>query len=471
MTEFWERFCFYGMRWALTLYIMSAFYAHSPAGEKEANHLFGAYSGLIYASSFFGGYIADRVIGYQSAILLGAFLLAIGQFFIPISSHMYFLVGLACTVVGSGLFKPNISTILGKVYAESDPRRDRGFTIFYMGINAGSLISPILTGWLAQSVFGTPEAENYKVVFIVSGIGMLISLVWFWLGKKQLKHVGLPPQGNTKRRFLLVLIGALALVPVIYYMLIALSTTAQTVFLTALFIASAAIIIKVGYTDGKVQLHRVYAMLSIFVFNILFWTFFEQAGSSFNFLALNNVDRSFGGWEIPVAWFQSINPIAILVFAPCITIIWSALYKRGWEPIIPAKFAFGLLFNSAAFLLLMYALRYCVNFQHKIPSWPLVGVYLLQTVGELCLSPIGLSMVTKLSPGRLAGLAMGAWFLSIAIAENLAGIFAGIVSGNDGMTISAALQGYKFGFVSLLLAGLLLLALSPFIKKWMHGIN
>jgi POT family proton-dependent oligopeptide transporter len=213
----------------------------------------------------------------------------------------------------------------------------------------------------------------------------------------------------------------------------------------------------------------VIAMLLIFVFNVMFWMFFEQAGSSFTFLADRIVDRDMFGWTFPTAWFQSVNSLAIILLAPVVAWIWVSMGSRN--PSIPRKFGLGLLFNGAAFALLMLALSAMVDDQGKIPFWTLFAVYVIQSVGELCLSPIGLSMVTKLAPIRLVGLGMGGWFLSTGIGNNLSGIFAGYVSGEGGMTTTSALSGYTFGFWSLAGAGVLLFLIAPLVNKLMHGVK
>jgi POT family proton-dependent oligopeptide transporter len=242
--------------------------------------------------------------------------------------------------------------------------------------------------------------------------------------------------------------------------------------LGALFVALAAMLLVEALREGAVSRDKVIAMLMLFTFNILFWCFFEQAGSSFNFLAENIVDRKmFGGWEFPVGWFQSVNPTAIVLLAPVVALVWGALARAGKEPSIPRKFGLGLLGNAVAFLLLMYALGNLVSADNHIPFWPLVVVYVLQTVGELCLSPIGLSMVTKLAPVRYVGLAMGGWFLSTSIGNNLSGIFAGSVSGETGMTVGSALKGFTFSFWLLLVAGAVLFLIAPLMNKLMHGVK
>jgi len=213
-------------------------------------------------------------------------------------------------------------------------------------------------------------------------------------------------------------------------------------------------------------------MLIIFAFNILFWMFYFQLGTSFNFLAENLVDRQmFGGWIFPVGWFQSVSPLAIIVLAPVVTVVWAFMASRRSEPSIPRKFGLGLIFNGLGFAVLMYALSRLLDVQGLIPFWPLVLCYVLQTVGELCLSPIGLSMVTKLAPPRLVGLAMGGWFLSLAVGGNLSGLLAGRISGESGMTAASALDGFTFSFWLLAGAGVLLLLISPLINRLMHGVR
>jgi len=471
MSEFWERFAFYGIRWALVLYIVAQFHAGSATGETPANLIYGAYLALVYAAAIFGGYVADRILGYQRSILLGAVIMAAGLFMISMPNETIFRLGLATIISGNGLFKPNISTMVGKLYPVGDPRRDSGFTIFYMGINMGAFFAPIITGWLASSVFGTDETPAYKVVFIAAGIGMLISMVWFYFGRRQLQGIRRPAQEGGRMKVLLVAVGAAAAVPVIYFLLSVGAAKLQYV-LTAMFVVLCTMIMLEGKKEGAVQRDRALAMLIIFAFNILFWMFFEQAGSSFTFLADKIVDRDLfgpGGFVFSNAWFQSVNPIGIIALAPLVAWIWIKLGRLN--PSIPRKFGLGLVFNGLAFLLLMFALSSLVSDVGKIPFWTLFTVYCIQSVGELCLSPIGLSMVSKLAPMRLVGFGMGGWFLSTGIGNNLSGIFAGHVSGTEGMTTASALSGYTFGFWALLIPGVLLFLIAPLIQKLMHGVK
>ena len=470
MTEFWERFAFYGIRWAMVLYIVAQFHGGNAAGEKPASEMYGAYLALVYAGAIFGGYVADKLIGFQRSILLGAVFMALGLFLLASPTEPLFKLGLATIIVGNGLFKPIISTLVGKLYFQGDARRDAGFTIFYMGINIGAMIAPVITGWLARQIFGTNDDPHYQWVFISAGIGMLISLVWFWLGRGQLKGIGLPVPGQEGlgRLALVAVIGAAVGIP-LFYFLLTINANALQAILMALFIVPAVMLLIEGARNGKVARDMVVAMLIIFVFNVMFWMFFEQAGSSFTFLADEIVNRDFGDWTFPLEWFQSVNSIAIITLAPLMAWMWVKMGKNN--PSIPRKFGLGLIFNGLAFLLLMIALNRMVDGNGQIPFWTLFMVYVIQSVGELCLSPIGLSMTTKLAPARLGGLAMGCWFLSIAIGNNLAGIFAGKVSGDTGMTVESAHAGYTFGFWALAGAGVLLFLVAPLINRLMHGVK
>ena len=470
MSEFWERFAFYGIRWAMVLYIVAQFHGGEASGQKPASEMYGAYLALVYAGAIFGGYVADKLIGFQRSILLGAMFMALGLFLLASPTEPLFKLGLATIIVGNGLFKPIISTLVGKLYFQGDARRDAGFTIFYMGINIGAMIAPVITGWLARQIFGTNDDPHYQWVFISAGIGMLISLVWFWLGRGQLKGIGLPVPGQEGlgRLALVAVIGAAVGIP-LFYFLLTINANALQAILMALFIVPAVMLLIEGARNGKVARDMVVAMLIIFTFNVLFWMFFEQAGSSFTFLADEIVNRDFGDWTFPLEWFQSVNSIAIITLAPLMAWMWVKMGKNN--PSIPRKFGLGLIFNGLAFLLLMIALNSMVDGNGQIPFWTLFMVYVIQSVGELCLSPIGLSMTTKLAPARLGGLAMGCWFLSIAIGNNLAGIFAGKVSGDTGMTVESAHAGYTFGFWALAGAGVLLFLVAPLINRLMHGVK
>jgi POT family proton-dependent oligopeptide transporter len=474
MTEFWERFAFYSVSWALALYIVAHFYNGDAAGQVWASKIYGAYTALIYATSIFGGYVADKIVGYQRSILIGALVMAVGLFVVMLPGKPVFLLGLSLVIVGNGLFKPNISSMVGQLYRPGDERRDRGFILFYMGINCGSLLAPLLTGWLASHFTDTPLQQNYKVVFGAAGVGMLMSLFWFWFGRRGLLEVGRPAPAMASRMYMLwVLLGVALGVPLIYVLLTFVDASGLQWLLNLLFVGVATMLIVEAKRHDRVQLHRVLAMLIIFAFSALFYMFYYQLGTSFNFLAQNMVDRQmFGGWTFPVGWFQTVNPLAIIVLAPIISHAWALLARRRKEPSIPGKFGLGLIFNALGFTALMYALSRLIHDGGSlIPFWPLTLCYVLQSVGELCLSPIGLSMVTKLAPPRLVGVAMGGWFLSLAAGGNLSGLLAGHISGENGMTAASALSGFTFSFWVLAGAGGLLLLISPLINRLMHGVR
>ena len=481
MTEFWERFAFYGIRWALVLYVVAQFYGGAGEGQAPAGKLYGAYLALVYAGAIFGGYVADKILGYQRSILIGAVIMAAGLFMIAVPNQEVFKLGLATVIVGNGMFKPIISTLVGKLYATGDERRDSGFTIFYMGINCGAFIAPIATQILAKKVFGIESMPAYKVVFIASGVGMLISFLWFWFGRSKLKGIGMPQLGHESLgRVVGVVVGALCAIPAFYFLLTIDASQLQWYVLTPMFLLLCALIVVEGFKDGAVARDKAIAMLLIFLFNVLFWCFFEQAGSSFTFLADQIVNRDIGMHGLfqtmagestfPNAWFQSVNSVAIITLAPIVAWIWVKMGRAN--PSIPRKFGLGLVFNGLAFLLLMYALSSLVAPDTgKIPFWTLFAVYWIQSVGELCLSPIGLSMTTKLAPVRLVGFGMGGWFLSTGIGNNLSGLFAAEASGEGGMTVASAHAAYTSGFWILMIGGVALFLIAPLIQKLMHGVK
>jgi len=473
MAEFWERFAFYGIRWALTLYIVAEFFNGDSTGQAFASNTYGAYLALVYGSAIFGGYIADKFIGAQHSILTGAVIMAIGLFLIMVPDRTFFMLGLATIIIGNGLFKPNISNLVGQIYASDDKRRDSGFSIFYMGINAGAMLSPIVTQWLASTLTDTPMMDNYKAVFAASGIGMLISYLWFYVGRKQLKGVGRVAKSPERTRSLVfVVCGAVLSIFPVYVLMAYAGAQILAWLLFALMVGLAMLLLNHAKKIGKVAQHRIIACLIMFVFNIIFFMFFEQAGSSFTFLAQTLVDRQVTiDLEFKIAWFQSVNAVAILLLAPLISIIWLALAKRHIEPNIPQKFALGLFGTALGFLVLIYALENLRDSNNLIPLWPLAACYVLHTIGELCLSPIGLSMVSKLVPVSMAGFAFGGWFLSTALGNNFSGILAGAISGETGMTVASAIDGFSFSFYLLTGGALVLFIIAPLVNKLMHGVK
>jgi POT family proton-dependent oligopeptide transporter len=469
--EMWERFAFYGMRAVLAPYVAVVFFGHLKSGEAnaEASLVYGGYTALVYATGIAGGYIADKVLGFQRSILLGALVMASGLFLLLIPRLDIFLIGLALVVTGNGLFKPNISTMVGQLYTPGDARRDSGFTIFYMGINLGAAIAPLVTAaWIGVN-FG------YKWGFFAAGIGMLLSTVFLQLAKRNLGKVGTPPEGKESwSRFFYVALGCAAAIPVIYFLL----SRSQILgfVLVGIMLLIVVYFVVAGIRSGdRVQLHRYIAMLILFGANACFWALFEQAGSSMNFLARDFVNLDTGLFTIHFAAFQSANPVFILLLAPLFAALWPKLDKANLNPSIPRKFALGLVQVGFGFYLLVFAINNMQNPAGLIPWFMLLGAYFFHTSGELCLSPIGLSMVTKLSEPKEVGLAMGGWFLSIAMAQYVAGLIAAIASGGgEGVSVSN-LDQYGTVYNQLwwmgLGIGLVFFVAAPLINKLMHGVK
>ncbi|PJJ97075.1 MFS transporter [Lysobacteraceae bacterium NML03-0222] len=475
-TEFWERFMYYGMRAMLAVHIAAQFFAHLSGAEarEQASLTYGGFTSLVYMTGIAGGYVADRILGYQRSIMLGGVLMAIGSFMLMAPDLTTFIIGLAVLVVGNGLFKPNISSMVGKLYAPGDARRDSGFTIFYMGINAGALIAPIICAtWIGQKY-------GYRWGFFSAGMGMLLGLMIFQLLKGWLGHVGTAPKGKEGWGPVLQIAIAAALLVVPVYFLLSQSEVLAVV-LGVMMAALALYFIWSGVKSGeKAQLHRYIAMLILFFANILFWSLFEQAGSSLNFLAQDHVkmpETTLFGWQPTFEIFQSVNPVFIILLAPLFASLWVKLDKADWNPSIPRKFAIGLLGAALGFYILVFAINNTADANQNISWIWLTLTYLIHTMGELCLSPIGLAMVTKLARPQETGLAMGGWFLSIAMANFVAGRIAAIASGGAGEVAdrASALAHYGSTFNQLFWLGLgcavVFFLLSPVINKLMHGVK
>jgi POT family proton-dependent oligopeptide transporter len=462
-SEFWERFAYYGMRALLAVYVATAFFATLPEGEARARAslTYGAYTALIYATGLFGGSVADRYLGYRHSILLGGAIMAIGLFLLLVPDLEWFLAGLAVLVVGNGLFKPNISAMVGRLYAPGDVRRDSGFTIFYMGINAGAALAPILCGTLIGARFG------YQWGFLVAGLGIIVGLIVFqsltgWLGQ-----IGASPAPESALvRVFTVALGCCAVVPLVFFLL---SRAALVGYLLLGFFAVLSIYFVASgcKSDSRVQLHRYIAMLLLFLAKILFWGMFEQAGSSLNFFARDHVAAPFD-----FTAFQSANPVFILLLAPLFAWAWPRLERSGRNPSIPRKFALALLFVALGFTVLVVSIGAITNPATKL-AWQILALtYFLNTMGELCLSPIGLSMVSKLAAPRDTGLAMGAWFMCTAIGNYAAGVIAAVASGGGAAT---GLAQYASTYTQIAIGGFVLgiafVLSAPLINRLMHGIK
>jgi proton-dependent oligopeptide transporter, POT family len=414
-TEIWERFSFYGARAILMLYMVAPASLGGLGMETaRAAAIYGAYTGSVYFTALPGGWIADRFLGARLAVLIGGCLIALGNFAMASGSLQIFFGGMVVIALGTGLLKPNVSSMVGGLYSESDPRRDGGFSIFYMGINIGAMISPIICGYLGQRI-------GWHLGFAAAGLGMLIGLVQYTLNQKYLAHVGNKPIRRHKD-----------------------SVTA----------------VHEPITPEEIK--KLGAIGLLFVFSAMFWMAFEQAGSSLNLFASEKTSNHFFGYDYPSSWYQSVNSVFIILLAPVFSYLWMRLGKR--QPSSPAKFSIGLVFVGLGFALLALASL----FPGKVsPLW-LIGVYLFHTIGELSLSPVGLSTVTKLAPARLVGSMMGVWFLSISLGDLVGGWVAGFFNaGAEGALIRL------FGSVALttLAAGGILACCTPFIRKLMGDVR
>ena len=456
-TEMWERFSFYGMRALLVLYLVNAL----DYERADALTLYGIYTGLVYLTPVVGGYLADRYLGYRKAILIGGIVMAMGHFAMAFPALLKPALGLI--IVGNGFFKPNISTLLGTLYRERDPRRDGGFTIFYIGINLGALLSALVAGTLGEKI-------GWHWGFASAGVGMLFALAQFVLNQHKLGSAGLPPAKYAlDRRDWLQVFGISAFViPLVYSAIVgwnaiaplwnAIPAAIRIGVPAALF---AAYLAWQRRSCSSEEWHRVLAIVIMGVFVIFFWMGFEQAGGTMNLFADKLTDRVFLGWEIPASYFQGVNPLLIILLGPVFSVLWTRLDQSRFALSTPAKMGAGMIVLGAGFVVLAIAQGRADTLGKVGPQW-LLFVYLLHTIGELCLSPIGLSMVTKVAPARLAGIMMGLWFGATAIANYLAGTLENLLAGST-------IPLYWFLVASSLGAGVLLLAITPVLKTLMHG--
>jgi len=412
-TEMWERFSYYGMRALLILFMTTGL----GFDVVKASAIYGLYTSSVYLMSLPGGYIADRFLGARRAVLYGGILISIGQFCLMAPSITIFYLGLAIIVAGTGLLKPNVSSIVGMLYAPGDQRRDAGFSIFYMGINTGALIAPILCGWVGQRI-------DWKLGFGLAGGFMLIGVVQFFYGSRHLGNSGIAPP-NPGNAGLGIGIGVAAAAALGLFCIIALAmgveftpTLIFDAFGIGLLLITVAIFswLLLGPGFSPLERKRSVATLVLFLAACLFWSAFEQAGSSLTLFAERSSRKSLLGFEFPSSWFQVVQPLSIVLLAPVFAWLWIRLGKR--EPSSPAKFAFGLLFAGLGFAILVPAANLAGAAGQVSALW-LVCTYVLHTMGELSLSPVGLSAMTKLAPERVSGFMMGVWFLSISVGNYL----------------------------------------------------
>jgi POT family proton-dependent oligopeptide transporter len=486
LSEMWERFCYYGMRGLLVLYLTKALFQ----GDDQAFAIYGAYTALVYMAPVLGGRLADNILGYRIAIILGAVMMAIGEFLILGGNQTWLYIGMAAIIVGNGYFKANISSLVGKLYKADDPRRDSGFTIFYIGINIGALLATLVVVWVG-------ERFGFKYGFGLAGIGMLLGLLIFISGQKYYKHLGHPPRpeklhakvfGPLTQLHATVLLSFLA-IPALYFLIIYNSVVGILLILTFAYVGYT--LLKEGIKGGNILRDRMIIFIILCLFNIVFWALFEQAGSSLTLFADRNVDRNvFGIFEMTAGQTQFFNPFFIIVMGSLFSMLWVNLTKRNLNPNIPAKFGFGIILLGIGYLITRFGL-YTYNEAFLVPLWIIIGIYFFHTVGELFISPIGLSMVTKLAPEKLSGTLMGAWFLSFSGSNFLAGQLAKL-TGSDGSVVEVAenaetalaavaptgleslsryIEVYTvFGLIAVG-TGLLVVILSPKLNKLMHGIR
>jgi POT family proton-dependent oligopeptide transporter len=464
-TEMWERFSYYGMR-ALLILFMTAAVANGGLGfpTSKAGAIYGLYTSLVYLAGLGGGWIADRIVGQRRAVLCGGVLIACGHYSMAIPSLSFFYLGLGLIVAGTGLLKPNISTMVGALYRKEDARRDGGFSIFYMGINVGAMIAPLVCGYLGENI-------NWHYGFGAAGVGMTLGLIQYVWGGKFLGSAGLKASGSPKDLLVFKrVLGATALLAALGAALV----LAGVLNLNAIGISDAfgvllaAIVVAVfiwllnakGYS--KTELRRFWAILVLFIASAAFWSAFEQAGSTLNLFAERNTNLH--AWDLPLwglfraSYFQSFNSIFVIALAPVFAWLW--VWLGPHEPSTTAKFSLGLLFVALGFAILIPVANGA-----GVSPWWLTLVYLLHTIGEMCLSPVGLSAMTKLAPARIAGVIMAVFFLSISVGDYIGGRLASVYESFPLPELFAIVAGF-----CLAIAALLLLLLRP-MKRLMGGVN
>ena len=452
-TEMWERFSYYGMRALLVLYLIQQLFQNLEASKTIAYGIFAAYGSLVYASPFIGGLIADKFLGHRKAVIWGAIMMAVGHFLMAIENEMFLYLALSFLIVGNGFFKPNMPIILSGLYEENDPRRDGGFTIYYMSVNLGAFFSPILCGIVG-------ETYGWHYGFTIAGIGMLAGLFIFLkfghiidyhesinkeTGEKTLEYRPLgtiPDKESLAQKFCglskEIWIYTLCVLSTFGIAMLVKHYEIMSYIIFPLSLSILGLIFIIALRSEKVERDRLFVILILLLFITLFWTFFEQAGSSLTLFASENVNRNFFGSVIPASLFQSVNPMFILIFASPLSVLWMTLANKKKEPSTPIKFSIGILLLSIGFLILGLAPRF-ISFETiaendtilkiaAVPAILLVLSYLFQTLGELCLSPIGLSMVSRLAPTKIVGMVIGAWYLSSSLAFQIGGWIANLTT-------------------------------------------
>ncbi len=465
-TELWERFGFYTLQTIIILYMTKALLMT----DDKAYLLYGAFSSMLYLTPVAGGYIADKYLGFQRSIIIGGALLTIGYMVCAIPGLHYFFLGLSIIIVANGLFKPNVSSIVGDLYRPGDARRDGGFTLFYMGINIGSLLPPLFTGYLVNHY-------GWHSSFLVASFGMAIGLATFIFGKSRLRSSGalpaMSPLHRPKDAIAFYTVFYVTVIAAIGAMMFLFHFPGETDLLLA--IASVIILLVVLYfllKEKPAQRNKMIACLILILISVGFWAVYNQTFTSLMLYADRNMNPNFLGFTIDAEFTQFFNPFFIILFSPILSRLWISLNKKKSNPSTPSKFAFGVLFMALGFFFLGFGGVYFAENGETASYW-LVGSYLLQTIGELLLSPIGLSMITALSPKHLVGMMMGVWFLTQAAAFAIGGGLATLASVPAKTTTQAALAIYDkaffiYGSLALALA-IIGFVLIPYLKKLIHG--
>ena len=481
-SEMWERFCFYGMRGMLTVFMVDKVVGLA-MDDKVANLQYGATQAFVYAFTFIGGLFADKILGFRKSLFWGGLLMITGSCILAINPHQFFFIGISFSIIGTGFFKPNISTMVGSLYKKNDSRRDAGFSLFYSGINIGALLGGYACISIGKGSFMAgvvPENLRWNVAFGLAAIVMTISLITFVFTKRSLGPIGLSPFANAndgKNRNwydYTVYAGSLAIIPVIMIMV---AKTEYTDWF--MYVVGPAALLYIFYEMTKfswAEQRKLLAALVFIIFSILFWAFFEQSGGSLSIFAANNLNNTVLGVTLdPNGVNNAANSLFVIMFAPILGLIWIWMSGKKIEPNTVIKFGLGFLFLALAFYV-FYATRFFANAKGMTSLDIFTLAYFIITFGELCLSPIGLSIMTKLSPKPLQGVMMGMWFLASAYGQYAAGILgAGMTSPNENATLTEKLISYTDGYKQLavyaLVAGIVLIIISPLVKKLMQEVK
>lgn len=469
LVEMWERFCFYGMRGVLAIFMTDMLLLSG----KEANLKYGAIQAFVYAFTFIGGVFADKILGFKKSLVFGGAVMVIGNLLIGLNPEQFFYYGITLTIIGTGFFKPNISSMVGELYKEGDPRRDAGFSLFYSGINIGALLGGALCVYLGKF-------HGWNLAFFAAAAVMVIGVVIFLATKKHLGPIGNSPLLNLdpkKRniREIAVYVGALLLIPVIHAMIE--NTDYTDYFMYAIGpVALIYFFYELSRQETNAIQKKLIAALLFILFSIIFFAFFEQSGGSLSLFAKDNLSTNLLFFTIDPNIVNNIsNAFFVILFAPLIGLVWVALSKRNLEPNTVIKFGLGFLFLAGSFFIL-YATKFFAGPDGITSLNIFTSAYLIMTFGELCLSPIGLSIITKLSPNRLVGMMMGLWFLASAYGQYVAGLLgAGMAAPDENATNLDKLNLYTEGYMQLgiyaLIAGVVLIAISPIIRKLMQEVK